>query len=113
MNPSSAYFFSMQSLPSLKLIPLLPISSQNEFKVSERVITMKEVLKALREDRLVEMFGTGTACVICPIGNVDYLENNYTIPTSESEDQLSKRIYKFITDLQYGRTRFKDWVHEL
>ena len=38
----------------------------NEFDVNERKLTMKEVLS----DSLVEMFGTGTAAVVSPIGNI-------------------------------------------
>lgn len=74
---------------------------------------MKEILKALQEKRLLEMFGVGTACVISAISNIDYLNVNYNIPTTSSADQLSSRIYKFITDVQYGRLPYKDWSHQL
>ena len=33
---------------------------------------MEAVLEALRGGRLKEMFGTGTACVVCPVGGVQY-----------------------------------------
>eukprot|EP00731_Ephydatia_muelleri_P007203 Em0003g1451a len=35
--------------------------------VKERSITMADVKRAVTESRMKEMFGSGTACVICPI----------------------------------------------
>lgn len=45
---------------------------QGEFKVSERYITMSDLTAALEEDRVKEMFGAGTACIVCPISKILY-----------------------------------------
>lgn len=45
---------------------------QEEFKVSERYITMSDLTAALEENRVKEMFGAGTACVVCPISKILY-----------------------------------------
>ena len=42
------------------------------FQVTERSITMSELLNANKENRLVEMFGSGTAAIISPVGSVMY-----------------------------------------
>ncbi|XP_040293449.1 branched-chain-amino-acid aminotransferase, cytosolic-like isoform X1 [Bufo bufo] len=73
-----------------------------EFKVSERHITMVDLLKALKEDRVKEMFGSGTACVVCPVGKILYKNENLEIPTMGNK--LAGRILKELTDIQYGRT---------
>ena len=52
--------------------------------VSERRITMKEVMAALAEDRLVEMFGSGTAAVVSPVGGLHYEGRMVSIPTPEA-----------------------------
>lgn len=44
----------------------------NEFKVSERTLTMPAVRTALREGRLLEIFGSGTAAVISPVSIIHY-----------------------------------------
>ncbi len=35
---------------------------------------MKEVLRALDAGRILEVFGAGTACVVCPVGSLLYRE---------------------------------------
>lgn len=46
---------------------------QGEFKVTERYLTMSQLCSALKQQRVKEMFGSGTACMICPIGHIVYL----------------------------------------
>lgn len=45
---------------------------QGEFKVSERYLTMADLQQALEENRVREMFGSGTACVVSPVGRILY-----------------------------------------
>lgn len=45
---------------------------QDEFKVTERTLVMKELLNALKGGRVLEVFGAGTACVVCPVGSLYY-----------------------------------------
>ncbi|KAM4037690.1 branched-chain-amino-acid aminotransferase, cytosolic isoform 1-T1 [Anomaloglossus baeobatrachus] len=73
-----------------------------EFKVSERYLTMAALVKAVKEDRIKEMFGAGTACVVCPVGRILYKNENLDIPTNENK--LAARFLKELTDIQYGRT---------
>lgn len=40
--------------------------------MSERYITMSDLTSALEENRVKEMFGAGTACVVCPISKILY-----------------------------------------
>lgn len=48
------------------------VSCQGEFKVTERTMAMKELLAALDAGRILEVFGAGTACVVCPVGSLLY-----------------------------------------
>ncbi len=45
---------------------------QGEFKVTERNMVMKDLLGALDAGRVLEVFGAGTACVVCPVGSLLY-----------------------------------------
>lgn len=94
-------------LPGITRRSVLDIAREwNEFKVSERMITMSELREAHREGRLIEMFGSGTACVILPIKRILYRTNSCTedlfIPTMESKEQLHTRIMRCLQDIQYG-----------
>lgn len=90
-------------LPGVTRQSVLDLTREwNEFKVSERKITMAEVREALKENRLLEMFGCGTACVICPIERLVHRGESLHIPTMEQSNSLHTRILKAITDIQYG-----------
>lgn len=45
---------------------------QGEFKVTERRVLMQELVAALEAGRVLEVFGAGTACVVCPVSSLLY-----------------------------------------
>ena len=45
-----------------------------EFKVSERPFTMKDIIAAVENKRVYEMFGAGTACIVCPVQEIRYMD---------------------------------------
>jgi branched-chain amino acid aminotransferase len=71
-------------------------------KVSERRIGIEEVLTANASGKLEEVFGSGTAAVISPVGQIKYGERAVTVGNGKV-GVLAKRFYKAITDIQYGR----------
>ncbi|XP_041033729.1 branched-chain-amino-acid aminotransferase, cytosolic-like isoform X1 [Carcharodon carcharias] len=98
-------------LPGVTRQSLLDLAQQwGEFKVSERGMAMSELIKGLQENRVKEVFGSGTACVICPVSRILYQGQNYHIPTMENGPELAKRFLKELTDIQYGRTS-SNWTH--
>lgn len=74
---------------------------QSDVTVSERNITMAEVVDAIRTNRLREAFGTGTAAVVVPIASIQYQGTEYSIPTG-MEHSLTQRVWDAITGIQYG-----------
>lgn len=76
-----------------------------EFEVTERTFTIRELTKAVREKRLVEAFGCGTAAVVSPVKLVNYDGEDYPIPIDEGlqAGQLTHRLWDAISDIQYGR----------
>jgi len=77
------------------------VSTWPGLQVTERRITMKEVMEAHSEDRLVEMFGSGTAAVVSPVGGLHYEGQMVRIPTPE--DGLAVKIMAAMSDIYYGR----------
>uniref|UniRef100_A0A8C6VQ64 Branched-chain-amino-acid aminotransferase n=1 Tax=Naja naja TaxID=35670 RepID=A0A8C6VQ64_NAJNA len=64
-------------LPGVTRQSILDLARKwGEFKVSERYITMSDLTTALKEKRVKEMFGAGTACVVCPVSTILYLGEN-------------------------------------
>lgn len=90
-------------LPGITRHSIIQMSEEwNEFKVNQRVITMSEVVELLNSNRLLEMFGSGTACVVSPISYIEYANQLLYIPTTDHKASVFQRIMKQLTDIQYG-----------
>lgn len=72
-------------------------------KVSERPITIDEVMQAGRDGTLKEMWGTGTAAVVSPVGTLGYKGQDITINGGQT-GELTQKLYDAIVGLQYGRS---------
>uniref|UniRef100_A0A8C5MCT2 Branched-chain-amino-acid aminotransferase n=1 Tax=Leptobrachium leishanense TaxID=445787 RepID=A0A8C5MCT2_9ANUR len=97
-------------LPGVVRQSILDLSRKwGEFKVSERYITMENLVEAVKEKRVKEMFGSGTACVVCPVGNILYKNENLHIPTMENGPKMATRFLNSLTDIHYGRVD-SDWA---
>lgn len=53
--------------------------------------------------QLLELFGTGTACVVSPIERISYLGEDVFIPTMEHQNPIFDAIKTELTDIQYGK----------
>eukprot|EP00298_Acanthocystis_sp_HF-20_P015663 c21219_g1_i1.p1 GENE.c21219_g1_i1~~c21219_g1_i1.p1 ORF type:complete len:399 (+),score=145.71 c21219_g1_i1:1862-3058(+) len=81
--------------------------SWGEFKVSERKITIHQVIEAIKQGRMIEAFGSGTAAIVSPVRCIHYEGNDYNIPLDPSKPHLeigplAQRIATALTDIQYG-----------
>ncbi len=79
--------------------------------VTERAISIDEVLDAARNGTLREMWGTGTAAVISPVGELGFHDQCVTINGGKT-GEVTQRLFQAITDLQYGRGNDPhEWLH--
>ncbi|XP_014405909.1 PREDICTED: branched-chain-amino-acid aminotransferase, mitochondrial [Myotis brandtii] len=91
-------------LPGVVRQSLLDLAhSWGEFRVVERKITMKELLRALKEGRVREVFGSGTACQVCPVHRVLYQGQDLHIPTMDHGPDLILRFQKELKAIQVRR----------
>lgn len=72
------------------------------YEVEERKISAEELLDAQKNGTLDEVFGTGTAAVISPVGKLRYQNDVMTINGGQI-GMLSQRLYDTITGIQTGR----------
>lgn len=95
-------------LPGVTRSSVLELAREwKEFKVSERNITMPQIVKAREENRLFEIFGAGTACIVSPVKNINYLGKDINIPLDPKDPKaqagpLAKRFADTIMGIQYG-----------
>jgi branched-chain amino acid aminotransferase len=70
--------------------------------VEERKLSIDELIEAAQNGTLEEAFGTGTAAVISPIGELYYEGKTYTINNFKTGD-LTQKIYDALTGIQWGK----------
>jgi branched-chain amino acid aminotransferase len=91
-------------LPGITRDSVLRLARGWGLRVEERPITINEVLEKVKNKALKECFGTGTAAVISPVGDLYYKGENYSINGGKTGD-LAQRLFDEITGLQYGERK--------
>lgn len=81
---------------------VLTLCRQWGFAVEERPVSLEEIVLAAKNGGLEECFGTGTAAVVSPVGELRYEEERMSIGNG-SIGELTQRIYDTITGIQLGR----------
>ncbi len=89
---------------------VLELAEDFGLKITERPITIEDVFVSFKEGQLREVFGTGTAAVISPVGQLHY--NGETIIINDNQiGPVAQKFYDTITGLQYGDIKdTKDWI---
>jgi branched-chain amino acid aminotransferase len=89
---------------------VLKIAYDEGMKVSERAITIDEIVEANQKGVLQECFGTGTAAVISPVGLLRY-HNEDIVINDMKIGPVAQMFYDRITGIQYGDVDDEfDWV---
>lgn len=91
-------------LPGITRKSVIQLARDMGIQVEERDIAIEEVVKAHRENQLKEVFGTGTAAAIAPIGLLHWKGEDMIIHHEETGD-LTQALYKHLTDIQYGQRK--------
>lgn len=72
------------------------------YTVNERRITIDEIVEAHKNGKLKEAFGTGTAAVISPIGELKYGDIVMSVNDGKI-GEVSQMLYDTLTGIQWGR----------
>ncbi len=81
--------------------------------VVERKISIDEVFESSAKNTLKEVFATGTAAVVSPVGTIEHIGNSITINNGEI-GHLSQKFYDEITAIQYGEKEDRfNWCYSI
>ncbi len=80
---------------------VLTLAKEWGMKVSERSITMNDVDNANHAGTLQEVFGTGTAAVISPVGVLNF-KNEDIVVNGNKIGPVAQKMYDYITGIQCG-----------
>ena len=89
-------------LPGITRDSTIQLCKDWGYEVEERKISAEELLQAQKDGTLEEVFGTGTAAVISPVGKLRYQDEVMTIGGGET-GPLSLKLYETITGIQTGK----------
>ncbi|WP_085991240.1 branched-chain amino acid aminotransferase [Oceanobacillus senegalensis] len=89
-------------LPGITRDSVIQLLKHWDVPVSERQVSMQEIFEAHQNGTLEEAFGSGTAAVISPIGEL-YWEGHHLNINDGKTGELSKKVYDYITGIQYGK----------
>jgi branched-chain amino acid aminotransferase len=89
-------------LPGVTRDSVLQLLQSWGIPTCERRITLEELHQAALEGKLEEAFGTGTAAVISPIGELNIHGEKVTVGNG-GIGELTQKIYNALTDIQWGR----------
>jgi len=89
-------------LPGITRRSCLELLRDWGYDVEERLLSVDELFTAAEEGRLEEAFGSGTAAVVSPIGEMGWEEHHVTICNGEI-GPLTHKLYDTLTGIQWGK----------
>ena len=98
-------------LPGVTRDSVIHLANEWKIKVLERKLSIDEVFKTSKEGKLKEAFGSGTAAVISPVGEIHHNKKRIIINRGKI-GPLSQKLYDEITGIQYGEKIDRPgWCH--
>ncbi len=91
-------------LPGILRDAVIQLAREWGYTVNERQISIDEVIEKAETGDLLEMFGSGTAAIISPIGHITYRDKSYSIGGGKT-GPLSKRLFDELTAIQCGEKK--------
>lgn len=89
-------------LPGVTRSSVLTLGRDLGYETVEERVDVHEMLDDVKSGRVTEVFGTGTAAVITPVGQLGFHDDTYII-NDNKVGPVAQHLYNALTDIQYGR----------
>ncbi|MCL1828031.1 MAG: branched-chain amino acid aminotransferase [Oscillospiraceae bacterium] len=100
-------------LPGITRKSCLELLREWGYEVEERDLSVDELTAAAGSGALEEAWGTGTAAVVSPVGEISYKNRQYTV-SGFKIGELTQRLYDTLTDIQWGKVEdTRGWISEV
>ncbi len=100
-------------LPGITRKSCIEVLKKEGYTVSERLLSIDELAKAMEEGTLEEAWGCGTAAVVSPIGELCYKDVKYTVNNGEI-GKVTQYLYDTLTGIQWGNLEDTyGWTQEI
>ena len=89
-------------LPGITRRSCLQLLRDWGYEVEERLISAEELFAAAEAGKLEEAWGSGTAAVISPVGEMGW-EDKHVVIHGGTIGELTQRLYDTLTGIQWGK----------
>ena len=89
-------------LPGITRKSILELARSWGYEVEERLISIDELISGIESGHVEEVWGTGTAAVVSPVGEVSYKGKTYVIKDG-GIGELTHKLYEELTGIQWGK----------
>ena len=90
-------------LPGITRKSCIEVLRSEGYTVTERLLSVDELVAALEDGSLKEAWGCGTAAVVSPIGKLAYGDKVYTVCGGKI-GEVTQKLYDTLTGIQWGKT---------
>ena len=100
-------------LPGITRKSCIELLKEWGYEVEERLFSVDELFDAAANGTLEEAWGTGTAAVVSPIGQLFYEGKAYTV-SNNLIGELTQKLYDNLTGIQWGKIEDKyGWIEKV
>ena len=100
-------------LPGITRKSCIEVLKSKGYKVSERLLSVDELLQALKDGKLEEAWGCGTAAVVSPIGKLAFGDEEYVVNDGKI-GEVTQELYDMLTGIQWGKIEDSfGWIYKI
>jgi len=100
-------------LPGVTRDSAIEILKDWNVPVIERAIPIDEVIEHCQSGKLTECFGTGTAAIVSPVGELGYCNKKHSINNGKV-GSITQRLYDYLLKLQHNEiTGRSEWIYKV
>lgn len=97
-------------LPGITRKSCIELLRDEGYTVSEKLVSIDELINAAESGTLEEAWGCGTAAVVSPIGELYYNGKTYTVNNNKI-GEVTQNLYNKLTGIQWGKIEDTyDWT---
>lgn len=97
-------------LPGITRKSCIELLREEGYTVSEKLVSIDELINAAENGTLEEAWGCGTAAVVSPIGELYYNGKTYTVNNNKI-GEVTQNLYNKLTGIQWGKIEdTHDWT---
>lgn len=89
-------------LPGITRRSVIELLRSRGVEVEEKEVAIADIIEGAKNGKLTEVFGTGTAAVISPVGTIGYGDKDYLVGGGKM-GEITRSVYDELTGIQTGK----------